>query len=199
MSHYFINDKNLEENRREISFRFFGLSYTLLTDNGVFSKDGLDYGSCLLLENVCKSEIEGKILDLGCGYGPIGIVIKRCFSTADVTMVDINVRAIELTKLNVERYGMDNEVLVSDSFSELENRCFNHIILNPPIRAGKEVIYSMFEQASTHLYDDGCLWIVMRKNHGANSAIAKINDIFGNCEVIDKKKGFFVIKSKKSR
>ena len=199
MSHYFINDKNLEENRREISFRFFGLSYTLVTDDGVFSKDGLDYGSRLLLENVCKSEIEGEILDLGCGYGPIGIVIKRCFPVAHITMVDINERAIELTKLNVERYEMDNKVLVSDSFNELENKHFNHIILNPPIRAGKEVIYSMFEQASTHLCDDGCLWIVMRKNHGANSAIAKISDIFGNYEVIDKEKGFFVIKSLKLR
>ena len=197
MSHYFMNDRNLEENRREITFRFFGLSYTLITDDGVFSKDELDYGSRLLLENVCESAIDGEILDLGCGYGPIGIVVKKCFPNANVTMVDVNERAIDLTRLNVQRYEMSNEVLVSDSFSELNNRSFNHIILNPPIRAGKQVIYSMFEQAYKHLYENGSLWIVMRKNHGAKSAISKITEIFGNYEVIDKEKGFFVIKSKK--
>ena len=197
MSHYFINDKSLEENRREITFRFFGLSYIMITDDGVFSKDDLDYGSRLLLENVCKSEISGEILDLGCGYGAIGIVVKNCFPNTRVTMVDINGRAIELAKLNVQHYEMDNEVVVSDSFSELVNRHFDHIILNPPIRAGKQVIYSMFEQAIKHLHESGFLWIVMRKSHGAKSAMAKIEEIFGNCEVIDKEKGFFVMKCKK--
>ena len=197
MSHYFINDKNLEENRREISFRFFDLSFSLTTDDGVFSKDGLDYGSCLLLENVCRSDIAGEVLDLGCGYGPIGIVVKKIFSDTKVTMVDVNERAVELSRLNVSNCEMDNEVIVSDSFEMLENRCFNHIVLNPPIRAGKQIIYSMFEQSSVHLYANGVLWVVIRKNHGAKSAIAKMEAVFGNCEVIDKEKGFYVLKSLK--
>ena len=198
MSHYFTNDKNLKENRKEISFRFFGVSYTLITDAGVFSKNELDYGTYLLLQNVCSNNISGKVLDLGCGYGPVGIVIKSVFDDVEVTMLDINERAVNLALENVNKYKMNNRVLCSNSYNQVQNERFNHIVLNPPIRAGKKVIYAMFEDALRYLEDNGCLWIVMRKSHGAMSAIAKITEIFGNCETIGKEKGFFVLKAVKT-
>ena len=197
MSHYFINDKNLAQNRREISFRFLARSFTFISDDGVFSKDELDGGTRILLETILKNTLQTKVLDMGCGYGPVGVLVKTFQPHVEVTMLDVNERAVDLSKLNVKRFGMDHRVLQSDVYSAVENEVFDEIITNPPIRAGKVVIYKIFKEAFTHLNVNGRLWVVIRKNHGAKSAINEIQSIFGNCEVLEKEKGFYVLMARK--
>lgn len=193
MSHYFMNDENLAKNRRDISFRFLGRSFSFVSDDGVFSKDTLDYGTRVLVERVLDHSLGKRVLDLGCGYGPVGIFVKSFQPETEVTMLDINERAVELAKLNVERYKMENRVLCSNLYTEVANETFDEIISNPPIRAGKTVIYQIFREAYTHLNANGRLWVVIRKNHGAKSAMKEIEAIFGNCEVLDKEKGYFIL------
>ncbi|MCF0110887.1 MAG: class I SAM-dependent methyltransferase [Erysipelotrichaceae bacterium] len=197
MAHYFTNDDNLKHNRREFSFYFMGKPYTFVTDDGVFSKDSLDYGTMVLLEMIMECPLGQTVLDLGCGYGPVGILLKQYHPELKVTMADVNERATELAKENVKRYRLDNEVVVSDIYSNV-HATFDSIVVNPPIRAGKAVIYAMFDGAADRLNPGGTLYVVMRKSHGANSAMAHLTEIFGNCEMIGREKGYFVFKSTKN-
>ncbi len=194
MSHYYTDNRQLPHNRKEISFRFSGFNLIFETDNGVFSKDGVDTGTKILL-NVLKEEaLSGEILDLGCGYGAIGIFIKKAFEETKVTMSDINPRAVELSVSNAQRNDVDCKILVSDGFKNLDHS-YNVIITNPPIRTGKATIYSMFEYSIAALKPNGSLWFVMRKQHGALSAIKKLEELNCLVEIKDKDKGFLVIKA----
>ena len=135
------------------------------------------------------------LLDVGCGYGVLGITLKYLNHANIVDMVDINDRAVELTKTNIETYKLENvNWFVSDGLS-LINKCYDRIVINPPIRAGKVVIYKMFEDSKNHLNENGALYIVIKKSLGANSAIKKLQELFTNVEVLEKDKGYFIIKS----
>ena len=193
MSHYFTDNRQLPQNRKEISFRFSGFIIPLITDNGVFCKSEVDFGSYVLLKTIKEEPLGDHILDLGCGYGVIGITVKKMFPDAEMLMVDVNPRAVELAVLNAQKNGVEAEVRVSDVTETLSD-----ILTNPPIRAGKKVIYAMFEQAYEHLCLQGHLYVVIRKQQGALSAKAKIEEIFGNCEVIKKEKGYYILKSTKT-
>ena len=169
--------------------------YTLQfkTDSGVFSKGRVDFGTDLLINSL--PNLDGRILDLGCGYGPIGICMAFLNANAFVDMVDINARAVELAKNNIIDNNIDNaRAFVSDGFSNIDDT-FNAIITNPPIRAGKKVIYSLFEQSKNYLNIDGCLYVVIQKKQGAPSAIKKLKSIFGNCNIISKRKRYFILQS----
>ncbi|MFV0479207.1 MAG: class I SAM-dependent methyltransferase [Anaerorhabdus sp.] len=196
MSHYFTDNRNLDQNRKEIPFRFLGIYYTFITDNGVFSKTEVDFGTWVLLKEVCQREIGHRVLDLGCGYGVVGVVCKTQFPQSAMVSVDSNPRAVELTQLNAVRAKIEVEALVSDGYTEVEGT-FSTIITNPPIRAGKKVIYDFFEQAYDYLEDEGSLWVVIRKQQGAPSAKKKIEEVFGNCDLIKKDKGYWVLKATK--
>ncbi len=197
MSHYYTDNRHLSHDRKDISFRFSGLDFYFQTDSGVFSKDHVDTGTAILL-NVLKDEnISGNVLDMGCGYGVIGIVMKKMFNDIDVTMVDINPRAVECSVSNAQRNDVNCKILVSDGFKNIENS-YNIIITNPPIRTGKKVIYQMFEDSASFLEKDGSLYLVIRKQHGALSAIKKLEELFSSVEIKDKDKGFYVIMAKKS-
>lgn len=198
MDHYFTDNRHLETNRREISFRFWCFNYSFILDNGVFSKDGIDTGTNVLLNYVSKQTLGDKILDLGCGVGPIGIILKKIFSESEFQMVDVNDRALELAKENAKLNEVDVNIYKSHSYENVKDTDFSDIISNPPIRAGKDVIYEMFDHAYDHLRDNGNLWIVIRKSHGANSAKKRIESVFGNCEIVKKDKGFYVLKAKKT-
>ena len=196
MAHYFTDNRNLEENRKEHSFRFSGHLYTFVTDNGVFSKTGVDRGTEILLQ-ACLNQIRpGTALDLGCGYGVVSVVLGSLNPDVKMSAVDINPRAVELTELNCARNNVSCRAYVSDGFSEI-NGSFMQILTNPPIRAGKKVIYTMFEDAFTHLKDAGSLFVVIRRKQGAESALKKLDEVFGNCEVIARDKGYWVLKSTK--
>lgn len=196
MTHYFTDNRNLKENRKDHSFRFSGYLYTFTTDNGVFSKTGIDQGSAILLESACSMNLSGRILDMGCGYGTLSVVLGHTFPDCSLTAVDVNPRAVELTELNAGQNGVELEAFVSDGFAAVSSS-FNVVITNPPIRAGKKVIYKMFEDAYNHLYDNGIFLAVIRKQQGAESAMRKLEEIYGNCRVVDKEKGYWVLLSEK--
>ena len=192
MAHYYTDNRNLIENRKDHSFRFSGHLFTFTTDNGVFSKTEIDEGSEILLSVISEKQLHGNILDLGCGYGVIGITLKTLFKDASVTMVDINPRAVELARINCVRNSAPCDCYVSDGFEQI-HETFDHVITNPPIRTGKKVIYGMFEQAYAHLNPGGALTAVIRRKQGAESAVKKFQEIFGNCTVLERERGFWVI------
>lgn len=198
MNHYFSDNRHLAENRKEISFRFWCFNYSFITDNGVFSKTGVDYGTKVILETLYdRNELGNKILDVGCGYGPIGIVLKKIYPEKQFEMVDVNPRAVLLAQENARRNEVDVNIHESNVYENIHGTNYSDIITNPPIRAGKKVIYKIFEDAHQHLDHNGCLWVVIRKQQGAESAIKKIKEIFDNCEVVNKDKGYFILKAKK--
>ncbi len=198
--HYFTDNRHLPENRKEISFRFWCFSLAFMTDLGVFSKSGVDFGTRVLLNTVEKQAdtLGNELLDMGCGYGVIGICLKKTFPDKSMTMVDINPRAVELAALNAQKNDVQAQILVSDGFEELHDHTYSDILTNPPIRAGKKVIYAMFAGAYEHLRPGGSLWVVIRKAQGAPSAHNYITSVFGNCEVIGKENGYFVLKAQKA-
>lgn len=195
-AHYFTDNRDLETNRKEHSFRFLGRLYSFTTDNGVFSKTGVDYGTMVLLEAAEKTGLTGSVLDLGCGYGVVGVVLKTLFPECDITSVDINPRAVELTQLNAKQNKVELTAFVSDGFSQLHTH-FDAVITNPPIRAGKKVIYQMFDDAYESLNENGVMMAVIRRAQGAESAKKKLADLFGNCEVISRDRGYWILLSKK--
>lgn len=199
MDHYFTDNRHLSENRKEISFRFWCFTLRFITNNGVFSKDAIDFGSRVLLDALYeRKELGIKLLDVGCGYGPIGITLKTAFPECEMTMIDVNPRAVSLAQENALLNHVDAKILVSDVYEEISGNTYTDIITNPPIRAGKKVIYQIFAQAYEHLIDGGRLWVVIRKAQGALSAKDYITSVYGNCEIIKKEKGYFILKAQKS-
>lgn len=191
MGHYFTNE-NLESNIQEFKIKINNYDFTFKTDNGVFSKGELDFGTNLLIKNVLEQKISGEVLDLGCGYGPIGITLAKILN-CQMTMVDVNKRAVHLTKMNIKDNGVNNiEVLVSEGYNELKDRKFDYIVSNPPIRVGKQILYDLLIKAKEHLKEKGEMYIVVRKEQGANSLIRDMSAYY-QVEVIDKDKGFFII------
>lgn len=191
MGQYFTNDK-LPSNVCRTECFVLGNKYTFLTDNGVFSKDGLDFGSRLLLESIPLDEVGGKILDMGCGYGVFGIVLAR-MTEAHIDMVDVNLRALHLTERNIKENHVKNiSVFESNCYANISSK-YSSIITNPPIRAGKKIVYDMVMNARDYLEDNGKLFLVIRKEQGAKSLIVDLKKIY-TVEVLAKKKGFFIIK-----
>lgn len=191
MGHYFTNE-NLESNIQEFKIKINNCDFTFKTDNGVFSKGELDFGTNLLIKNVLERKISGEVLDLGCGYGPIGITLAKLLN-CQMTMIDVNKRAVHLTKMNIKDNGVNNtEVLVSEGYNELKDRKYDYIVSNPPIRVGKQILYDLLIKAKDHLKENGEMYIVVRKEQGANSLIRDMSAYY-QVEVIDKDKGFFII------
>lgn len=197
VTHYFTDNRHLPQERKTIEFRFWGFHVLFVTDAGVFSRDKVDYGSELLLRHLDLEHMNGMILDAGCGYGVIGVCVSLACPNAQVHMIDVNDRAIELANLNAKANKSSAAAFKSNAFEMVESD-YNHIITNPPIRAGKAVVYEIFEGAYAHLKDGGVLWVVIRKQQGAESAITKIKSLFHNCTVVVKDKGYFVLKAIKS-
>lgn len=194
MSHYFINDKNLKSNEKQIEVDIFNKKYPFYTDSGVFAKNYLDYGSRLLLETLPISKMKGSVLDLGCGYGIIGLILKDINKLLKVDMVDINKRAITLATKNSQLNNQEVNIFESDIYSKTIKK-YNYIITNPPIKAGKEIIKRFLLEASNHLEEEGELWFVMRKDHGLQSIIKLLGDVY-KIEVMAKNKGFYIICAK---
>ncbi len=195
-AHYFTDNRSLEENRKVHAFRFSGHLLEFTTDNGVFSKTGVDYGTQVILRAAAEEVLKGRVLDLGCGYGVIGICVKKLFPSCEVVCADINPRAAELAEINCRLNQTECSVVVSDGFSGIEGS-FDTVITNPPIRTGKKVIYGMFEDASERLNPGGLFLAVVRKQQGAESAKRKLEDIFGNCTVVRRDKGYWILRSSK--
>ena len=196
MSHYFENDQNLKSEIKELSYKYNSSFFTFYSDNGVFSKKSIDYGSKLLLETYLSSDNESrKVLDVGCGYGFIGIVIS-VINNSYVDMIDINKRAIHLTKRNIKNYdSFQGDAFISDAYENITSK-YDVIITNPPIRVGKDKVLEILEGAFDYLNDNGYLYYVIRKDQGALS-IKKILENKRTVELINKDKGYFVYRIKK--
>ena len=190
MSHYFENDNNLVSDIKPFNININGNSFTFNTDNGVFSKGELDYGTSLLIRNVLNLDIAGDILDLGCGYGPIGIILAK-LTNSNVYMSDVNKRAIHLTKMNAKKNNVSITTIESDGYLNIDNK-FDYVISNPPIRVGKKVLYKLLIDTKEHLKENGKLIIVVRKEQGALSLIKDMKEYY-NIEILDKSKGFMII------
>jgi len=197
ISHYYTEKAtNLEERQKTIDFKINNQQFNLKTNSGVFSKDGLDFGSRLLLEELLKLDAKS-VLEVGCGYGAIVLPYAFFNPESKVIAVDINERAVNLAKLNARTLKLKNvEIKKSDLYQNIDSN-FELIFSNPPIRAGKVVTYKIYEQAFTHLAVNGVLMIVIQKKQGAPSAAEKLKSIFGNVEVVNQKKGYVVLKSVK--
>lgn len=196
MQHYYTKNPDLPHDIGKIHYKIRDIELEFMTDAGVFSKKGVDYGSNVMLKTL--PQIGGKVLDLGCGYGAIGITIARLNPVCTVTMIDINERAVELTKKNISLNKVENaDCFQSDAFENV-NSIYDVILCNPPIRTGKKVIYPMFENSIMHLNTGGEIYIVIQKKQGANSAVEKLQEVYGNCQVINKDGGYWILKSVKN-
>lgn len=198
MGYYFDENPTLESNVKEISFSLYGQNYTYYTDNGVFSKSKIDEGTYIFLKVLLPLHLTGRILDLGCGYGPLGLTLAINSKEARVDLADINSRALALASRSGERLNLNNRVtfLHSDIFEKIEGP-YDSIVVNPPIRAGKIVTYRMYLESKQHLIDGGSLYVVIRRKQGAESALKYIETVFENVSVLHKEKGYWIIKATK--
>lgn len=193
MAHYFTNEENLKSEIEKVIAEINGIPFYFYTDNGVFSKGELDFGTELLLKNFKYDNPNNKtLLDIGCGCGPIGIYASHLGFTVD--MSDVNKRAIHLSKMSLKEQGLNANVFESDAYKNITNK-YDYIVSNPPIRVGKEKLYEIVMNAKEHLKDDGSLWIVVRKQQGAESMVRDMKNVYKTVEVVAKKKGFFIIKA----
>ena len=197
MSHYYTTDNNLTSNIREIEYTYRGNIIKYFVDNGVFSKDRVDFGTNVLLRNLPIFKDNSKVLDVGCGYGAIGLPIAKSNKTLFVEMIDVNLRAIELVKDNLKANKIFNVKVYESNLYENVNSMFDYIISNPPIRAGKKVVFGVVDQGYEHLNDGGEIYVVIQKKQGAPSLLKEMENVFGNAEIIAKESGYFIIKSKK--
>ena len=196
MEHYFSSDPSVKSEERKIEYELNDEKFVFISDNGVFSKNHVDFATDFLMKTIVK-EIHGTVLDVGCGYGVIGIVAARQKNVESVKMLDINHRALDLARKNVFQNKINDkvEIVESNGFDKIiEEEKFDTIVSNPPIRAGKSVIYRMYQEAYNHLKEDGSFYIVINKKHGAPSTITFLKTLFANVKVLDKKAGFHVIK-----
>ena len=190
MSHYFENDETLKSKEKETLAKINNIDFKFITDNGVFSKKGLDFGTRTLLETLEIDKIKGKILDFGCGYGPIGIYIAK-MTDGEVHMIDINRRVLELARKNVYLNHVNVKIYESNIYSNVTDK-FDYIISNPPIRVGKKILYEILFKAKDYLNKNGELWIVVSKDQGAKSLVKDLEKEY-KVTIKNKNKGFYII------
>jgi len=194
LSHYFVNNQTLEHDIRTLELSLQGTNLTLITDRGVFSNKEIDEGSIVLLKSIIKTiDVKGNILDVGCGYGTLGLYLAKRYPTTKVTLFDINERAVSLTRENIKNNHLTNaHVYVDSDYQALPKQTFNLIVINPPIHAGKKVYYPLLSEARDYLTDGGVLMFVIRKAHGAKSAAKYVSEYYTNVTQVQKDAGFYI-------
>ena len=195
MEHYFTNNQNLKSELRDIKFSFDAYNFTFTSDNGVFSKNKVDYASLFLVKTFFASHKKdiNTMLDVGCGYGFIGITLSKILNK-HIDMVDINKRAVHLCEMNIKQNKVDASVWESNVYEKVDNK-YDLIITNPPIRAGKSVLMDFLKGGLARLNKDGELWFVISKEQGAKSVKKELEKIC-TIDIIDKSKGFYVFSTK---
>ena len=194
---YYTREPESASRPAECAFDYRGRHLTFITDAGVFSRGELDAGTSLLLRALPEA-LSGDILDLGCGWGPVGISVKTVWPETEVWMTDVNLRALAWSRENARRNGAEVHLAESDGFQALGERMFDAVITNPPIRAGKQVIYRIFADAGEHLKPGGSLYLVIRKQQGAESCVRYLRTIFDTVEKRDRSGGFWVLEARKN-
>lgn len=195
--HYYTNRPGAAHDEQQFSFLLRGFELHFYTDAGVFSRDRIDFGSVLLIETM-KVAPHARVLDVGCGYGPIGLTAAKLAEQGRVTMIDVNERAVNLARRNAEGNGIKNvDIRVSDVYSGVQGETFDVILTNPPIRAGKEIVHRIFTEGYDLLAEDGEMWVVIQKKQGAPSALKKLQEMYREVEEVDRSKGYFIIRAVK--
>ncbi len=195
-NHYYENNDKLDSNEVVISYYFKGITMKFTTDIGVFSKSGVDFGSSLLLKTM-KFDGVKTVLDVGCGYGTIGLTIAKTHPELNVQMVDVNDRAIKLACKNKVLNGIDNAEIFASNIYENINKKFDLIVSNPPIRAGKKIVHEISKSSFEHLNEGGSYWCVIQKKQGAESLFKALLEVFPSVETVEKDKGYWIICAKK--
>ncbi len=207
MSHYFSEKQDVKSDRKIIKYEIENKKFEFLTDNGVFSKTKVDFGTDVMLkvflrENINKKNQKFDVLDIGCGYGVVSVVLKAFFQKIKTLSSDVNERALELTTENLLKNKVikdkndDFEVRKSFAFDNISEK-FDVILSNPPIRAGKQTIFQIYEKSFLHLNENGEFYCVIQTKHGAKSTQKKLEEIFGNCETLEIDAGYRIFRSVK--
>lgn len=201
MAHqYFEDNQDLDHDYKIINFNWQGQTLHLKTDAGVFSRDSVDFGSRTLLATFLNNTTGDfdQLLDLGCGYGAMGLALATAYPKAQIDMVDVSQRALTLAESNAQANQITNAaIFFSDVYSEIDKTDYDHVLSNPPIRAGKEVVHGIISGAKDHLKLGGRLTIVIQKKQGAPSAKKKMAELYGNVTELDRKKGYWILQSYK--
>ena len=196
--HYYSNKPQTESKPRQWKFTLLGFEFKFETDAGVFSKSEVDFGSRVLIDAFEMPEVEGDVLDVGCGYGPIGLSIAKANPERFVHMLDVNTRALQLAEKNASVNGVQNvRIFESDGLSNVGDVEVAAILTNPPIRAGKETVFRFYDGAYEKLISGGELWVVIQKKQGAPSSVSHLEEMFSEVDVVEKKKGYWIIRAKK--
>jgi 16S rRNA (guanine1207-N2)-methyltransferase len=191
---YFSRRPSAAHRALEFTAVLRGRPFTFHTDSAVFSRREVDVGTRLLIESLAVRPAES-LLDLGCGYGPIGVALAATVDGARIVMTDVNRRAVALSRKNADANRVRVDVREGELFAPVDGLAFHHIASNPPIRAGKTVVHGIVEGAPAHLRDGGSLWLVARTAQGAPSLTKKMADVFGNAEVVSRGGGFRVLRA----
>jgi len=190
--HYYTQTPSSDHKFAPCDYEYRGHALHFTTDAGVFSRGEVDYGTDVLL-NALPDELTGRILDLGCGWGAVGVSVGKRWPGCAIVMSDVNERALELSARNARSNGVTAQTILSDGLSQIPGD-FDAVITNPPIRAGKQVIYGMFRDCAGKLRKGGALYLVIRKQQGAESALKYLKTIYADVETIEKSGGFWVIR-----
>ncbi len=190
--HYYTAQPESKHKPGLVTYSYRGRELRFATDSGVFSRTEIDKGTDILL-NALPETVTGAVLDMGCGYGVIGVSVGSCWKDTRITMADVNERACGLSRDNAQKNGVAASVIVSDGYEKVLGERYDLILQNPPIRAGKAVIYKMFADASHCLKPGGQLWLVIRKQQGAPSALTYLRTLYGTAEVVEKEAGYWII------
>ncbi len=195
--HYYSNKPQTESKPRRWKFTLLGFEFTFETDAGVFSKSEVDFGSRVLIDTFVMPKVSGAILDVGCGYGPIGLSLAKAYPERMIQMMDINTRAVALAEKNAQMNGIQNvRIFESDGLANVDTDTHAAAILtNPPIRAGKETVFKFYDEAYERLVDGGELWVVIQKKQGAPSTFSHLEEKFSEVDVVEKKKGYWIIRA----
>lgn len=201
-NYYYSEHPDVEHQERRWNFDLLGNEFYFVTDNGVFSKRTVDFGSRTLLDALEATgmfeNLQGTVLDVGCGYGPIGLALAKRYSQLTVEMVDVNHLALDLAKENATLNEINNvDIFASDVYTQVDKKDYQAIVSNPPIRAGKKIVHQILEGAFDHLQAGGTLTVVIQKKQGAPSAKKKMEEVFGNCQMIARNKGYQILQSQK--
>ncbi len=199
MDHYYTDNENTKDEPCQVDFEIDGHTFLLQSNAGVFSSHKLDSGTRILLDTVLEHQPKPEsVLDLGAGIGIVGVVCSY-FWKCKVIGVEVSSRAADLARTNYERNKVDGEVLHQDG-TNLDNLgTYECVLINPPIRAGKSVVYAMLEQGAKHLTESGSMWVVMRKQHGAQSAMKHLQQLGYEVERVARDLGFWILRVQKGK
>ncbi len=195
--HYFSREPQSASRPVACEVDWRGQTLRFETDSGVFSRGEADPGSLLLL-NALPQEGAGDVLDLGCGWGLMGIAVAKAWPACRATLTDVNLRALDLARENARKNGVTVRCLESDGLAALAGETFDLVITNPPIRAGKEVIWRLFAEAAAALRPGGSLYVVIRKQQGAESCLRYLKTLLDPVEKVARSGGYWVLKGAKA-